>query len=206
MYHYQNGRKQKMGMFDNIQCNYPLPLPLEIVDLLPDIYEEEIQTKCLDSLMDLYILEEDGILYKDDKRYEWRDDDNHFLKGYLEVIERKTIETHYHGIINFYIYDRIIDNEDENKGIDISIDYIAKFTSGKLEFIELKNYSIEDASEHIKSTNDFFKNLEIRNNKWFNKYFFNTKPILYIRKKIRNFFYFLHNLTGKLHTLAIRYI
>jgi len=195
-----------MGMFDNIQCNYPLPLPLEIVDLLPDIYEEEIQTKCLDSLMDLYILEENGILYKDDKKYEWKDDDSHYLKGYLEVIERKIIDTQYHGIINFYIYERIIDVEDKNKGIDISIDYTAKFTGGKLEFIELKNYSIEDASEHIKRTNEFFKNLEVHNNKWFNKYILRTKPANYIRKKIYRLLYSLHNLTGKLHTLAIKYL
>jgi hypothetical protein len=195
-----------MGMFDNIECNHPIPLPLEVIDIVPDIYEQEIQTKCLDCLMDLYILDEDGVLHKDDKKYEWRDDDSHFLKGYLEVVERKIIETHFHGIINFYIYDRILDSEDKNKGIDISLDYIAKFTSGKLDFIELKNYTIEDASEHIKRTNEFFKNLEVYNNKWFNKYFLRTKPVSFIRKKVHRFFYNLHNLTGKLHTFAIKYL
>ena len=195
-----------MGMFDNIECNYPIPLPLEVIDLVPDIYEQEIQTKCLDCFLDLYILNENGVLYKDDKKYEWKDDDSHFLKGYLEVTDRKTIETHFHGIINFYIYNRILDSDDKNKGIDISLDYIARFTSGKLEFIELKDYSIEDASEHIKRTNEFFKNLEVYNNKWFNKYFLRTKPISYIRKKIQRGFYNLHNLTGKLHTFAIKYL
>ena len=51
-----------MGMFDSVQCNYPLPLPLDVVDLYPDLYEKEFQTKDLENLLDHYILNEDGEL------------------------------------------------------------------------------------------------------------------------------------------------
>jgi hypothetical protein len=195
-----------MGMFDTITCNYPLPLPLEVIDIIPDIYDQEIQTKCLDCFMEQYILEEDGVLYKDFKKYEWKDDDSHFLKGYLDVIESNIAECNYHGMVNFYIYERILDKENKDKGVDVTIDYIAKFTGGRLDFIELKDYSITDASEHILNTKKFFKDLETFNNKWFNKYLFKTKPILYIRRKIYRALYSLHNFTGKLHSLAIKYL
>jgi hypothetical protein len=70
-----------MGMFDSIRCDYPLPLPLEVVDKLPDIYEKEFQTKDFENLLDYYILTEEGELLFHKKKYEWRDDDSSFLKG-----------------------------------------------------------------------------------------------------------------------------
>lgn len=50
-------------MFDSIRCSYPLPLPLEVVDDLPDIYEVEFQTKDLDNLLNEYYLNENGELF-----------------------------------------------------------------------------------------------------------------------------------------------
>lgn len=58
-----------MGMFDSVQCNYPLPLPLEVVDIYPDIYNQEFQTKDLENLLDNYILNEDGELLWIKKEY-----------------------------------------------------------------------------------------------------------------------------------------
>ena len=52
-----------MGMFDSIQCNYPLPLPLEVIDIMPDLYDQEFQTKDLENLLDHYDLNHDGVLY-----------------------------------------------------------------------------------------------------------------------------------------------
>ena len=69
-----------MGMFDSVQCNYPLPIPLDVVDIYPDIYDQEFQTKDLENLLDHYILNEDGELLWIKKEYEWKDDDSHFLK------------------------------------------------------------------------------------------------------------------------------
>lgn len=193
-------------MFDSIQCNCPLPLPLEIIDLIPDIYEQEIQTKDLDCLMDLYILNEDGKLLREAKKYEWRDDDSYFLKGYLETVERKIVDTNYHGYINFYIYERIYTNESKDEGLDVSIDFIGKFNNGILEKIEILDFSIDDATENIKKIKDLHKIYELKRNKWYNKYFFFTKPISLIRRKIVSLFYKLHFFTGKLHSWAIRYI
>jgi hypothetical protein len=75
-----------MGMFDSIECNYPLPLPLEVVDVMPDPYDQEFQTKDLENLLDLYYLNEDGVLYWRKRKYEWKDDDNAFLLENIEVL------------------------------------------------------------------------------------------------------------------------
>ena len=195
-----------MGMFDSIQCNHPLPLPLEIIDLIPDIYEQEIQTKDLDCSMTIYILEEDGKLLREDRKYEWKDDDSYFLKGYFETVETKIEDSRFHGIVNFYLYERLYTDETRNSGLDVSIDFLGKFNNGVLESIDVLEYNIEDASESIKQIKEVHEKWEIKRNKWYNKYFFYTKPIAFIRKKIVRFFYNLHTFTGKLHTLAIRYI
>lgn len=195
-----------MGMFDNIECNYPLPLPLEVIDLLPDIYEQELQTKDLDCFMELYIINEEGSLLKEERKLQWKDDDDSFLKGYFETIEKNIKNSNYHGVVNFYLYERIYEDKNQTKGKDVSVDFLGKFTDGKLDFVELLDYSIEDATERINQIREIHKEHDIKRNKWYNKYIFYTKPVSYIRRLIRNFFYKLHNLTGKLHTLAIRYI
>lgn len=195
-----------MGMFDSLQCNYPLPLPLEVIDYIPDIYSQELQTKDLDCLMDLYILDENGKIQKEERTYKWVDDDNSFLKGYFETTSKTITDTGYHGIINFYMYERVYDENDKNKGKDISIDFIGKFSDGNLMFIEILDYSVEDASERIYELKELLARNNIKRNLWYNKYFLNTRPIRFIRNKIVKSLYFLHNLTGKLHSLAIRYI
>ena len=50
-------------MFDSIQCNLALPLPLEVIDIMPDIYDHEFQTKDMECLMDLYMLDDQGRLH-----------------------------------------------------------------------------------------------------------------------------------------------
>lgn len=195
-----------MGMFDSIQINYPLPLPLEVIDLIPDIYEQEIQTKDLDCAMDLYILDEEGKLLREVRKYEWKDDDSYFLKGYFETVDKKIEDSNFHGVVNFYLYERLYTDDTKDSGLDIGIDFLAKFNNGILENVEVLEYHIDDATDSIKQIKDLHLKHEIKRNKWYNKYFFYTEPVYYIRKKIRNFFYILHNFTGKLHTLAIRYI
>ena len=191
-------------MFDTIRVDYPLPLPLEVVDLLPDIYSCEFQTKDLENLLEEYILTEDGILLEIRKQREWEDDDDAFLKGYFKEISRETIPLNIHSTVNFYMYETI-ENSDET-AVDVHIDFLGKFTDGKLVDLELFNYEIIDSTERVKNTKEFFNKLKISRKKWYNKYFFNALPYSYFRKFITKSLYNLHNFTGKLHTFAIRHL
>jgi hypothetical protein len=192
-----------MGMFDSIECNYPLPLPLEVVDVLPDIYDQEFQTKDLENLLDLYYLNEDGSLFWHKKKYEWKDDDSSFLKGYMDIVDEEIIPQDFHGILNFYCYKTVYSSEDRNSGMDVGIDYLAKFTSGKLESIEVLSYEITDATNRIISLKEALAGFEKQRKRWYNKYIFHTKfwkfvknkiilaPVSLLRKSIDKLYWFL---------------
>lgn len=173
-----------MGMFDSIECDYPLPLPLEVVDIMPDPYSQEFQTKDLENLMDTYILSEEGELLWIKKEYKWKDDDDSFLKGYMEVTKQEIVPTNFHGILNFYCYETVYDEKTSNNVKDVSIDYLAKFTNGKLENIEILSYEINDATVRLINLKNTLKEYEKRRNRWYNKYIFHTKYWKFIKNKI----------------------
>lgn len=179
-----------MGMFDSIQCNYPLPLPLEIIDILSDPYDQEFQTKDLENLLDTYILNENGELLWVKKEYKWVDDEDAFLKGYMEKIKEEIIPSNFHGILNFYCYETVYESgqtvsfNKEEKAKDISIDYLAKFTDGKLDFIEVLSYEITDATGRLFDLKQKLEEANTKADRWYNKYIFRTKFWKFIKWKI----------------------
>ncbi len=194
-------------MFDSIECNYPLPLPLEVVDIMPDLYEQEFQTKDLENLLDLYYLNEDGILYWRKRKYEWKDDDDAFLKGYMDVVEEEVVPTDFHGVLNFYCYETVEEDIKNNKAKDVIIDYLAKFTNGKLENIEVLSYEIIDATVRIIDLKNTMKKHEERRKRWYNKYILYTKAWKFIKNKIiLNPIDLLRKLLDKLYWLIVRYL
>lgn len=196
-----------MGMFDSIECNYPLPLPLEVIDVMPDIYDNEFQTKDLENALELYYLNEDGSLSERKRQYQWKDDDSAFLKGYMDVINEEIVTSNFHGILNFYCYETVYSSPDRNSGIDVSIDYLAKFTNGKLENIEVLSYEVKDATWRIIDLKNTMKKHEERRNRWYNKYIFYTKSWRFIKNKIiLNPIDLLRRLLDKVYWLIVRYV
>ena len=194
-------------MFDSIECNYPLPLPLGVIDILPNIYNQEFQTKDLENLLDDYYLNEDGILYWRKRKYEWKDDDNAFLKGYMDVVEEEVVPTDFHGVLNFYFYETVYQNEFDVLAKDVTIDYLAKFTNGKLENIEVLSYEITDATVRITDLKNTMKKHEERRNRWYNKYIFYTKSWRFIKNKIiLNFIDLLRRFLDKIYWLSVKYL
>jgi hypothetical protein len=196
-----------MGMFDSIQCNHPLPLPLEVVDIMPDLYDQEFQTKDLENLLDLYYLNEDGTLNWRKRKYEWKDDDSAFLKGYMEVIEEEIVPIDFHGILNFYCYETVHEDESSDKAKDISIDYIAKFTNGKIENIEILTYEVRDATVRIIELKNTMQKHEKLRKRWYNKYIFYTKYWRFIKNKIILApINFLRKSLDKIYWLGVKYL
>jgi hypothetical protein len=196
-----------MGMFDSIECNYPLPLPLDVVDIMPDPYNQEFQTKDLENLLDLYYLNEDGILYWRKRKYQWKDDDDSFLKGYMDVVDEEVVPTDFHGVLNFYYYETVEEDIENNKAKDVTIDYLAKFTNGKLENIEILSYEIIDATVRIIDLKNTMKKHEERRNRWYNKYIFYTKGWKFIKNKIILApIDLLRKFLDKVYWLGVRYL
>jgi hypothetical protein len=180
---------------------------LEVIDIFPDPYDQEFQTKDLENLLDLYYLNEDGTLNWRKQKYEWKDDDSAFLKGYMEVVEEEIVPIDFHGILNFYCYETIHEDESSDKAKDISIDYLAKFTNGKIENIEILSYEIRDATVRIIELKNTMKKHEERRKRWYNKYIFYTKTWRFIKNKIilapLNF---LRKGVDKIYWFGVRYL
>lgn len=197
-----------MGMFDNIECNYPLPVSKELLDVEEfNIFEVEFQTKSLENLLELYIITEEGELVRRKAQYDWKDDDSYFLKGYMEKISEQDIKENFHGILEFYCYESYLrDIGGKKEEITVSVDYEAKFFDGKLVSIELVNQTIENTTEHYEKMQEFWKRRDIEANKWYNKYFFCTKQFrTFKRVCIYRPLNALHWFTGKLLTLSYRF-
>jgi hypothetical protein len=196
-----------MGMFDNIECNYPLPISKDLLDIEElNIYDVQFQTKSLENLMELYVITEDGELLRKKNRYEWVDDDNYFLKGYMDVVSSADVKENFHGIIEFYFYETYLKDVDgKKKEMTVTGEYEAKFVDGKLSSIELVYQSIEDTTEYYEEMRELFKKREIEANKWYNKYILCTKQF----RNFKRFFIYkpldkLHKFTGLLLRLSYR--
>ena len=193
-----------MGLFDYIRADYPLPFTLEMVDWDLDIQEMPFQTKDLENFMEEYFINPEGELYYVKHTREWVDDDDAFLKGYLKIVDTEIVPANFHGVVYFYCYED--HPEKDGKHYMLYAEYEAKFSNNKLVNIELFDANIEDVTEYKLKNEEFFEKLEKQKNKWYNKYIMYTKPVKFVRRKIYKFFYNLHQLTGKLHTFAIRHL
>ncbi len=152
-------------------------------------------------------MNEDGVLYWRKRKYEWKDDDNAFLKGYMDVVEEEVVPTDFHGVLNFYCYETVEEDIENNKAKDITIDYLAKFTNGKLENIEVLSYEIYDATVRIIDLKNTMKKHEERRNRWYNKYIFYTKYWRFIKNKIILApIDLLRKFLDKVYWLGVRYL
>jgi hypothetical protein len=110
-----------MGMFDYLEVQQKIPGYAGIPD-------EEFQTKSFENLMDKYIITVKGHLYRERWQYEWVEEPEHFLKGYIRKIEGSLTReylTDFHGDIIFYTSKPITENR-------VWRDYTARFTEGRL--------------------------------------------------------------------------
>lgn len=195
-----------MGMFDSLKCNYPLPLPLEAIDLLPDVYSLEFQTKDFDNTMSEYILDESGKLLYNKCEYEWVDDDDAFLKGTLKLISEEIVPHPYHGVVNFYFYETVY-GPGEDQSVDVTVDYLAKFSDGYLVDIEVLNYEITDSSDRQIAIREMIKESARQSKLWYNRYFLDTRPWRTIKRRIilRTLGYIQHAASA-MTSFVVRYL
>ena len=126
-----------MGMFDDINCKYALPMPAD-----PQGYTGSVnfQTKSLDNALDKFEIREDGTLWKLNVTYETTDDpmwpfnikDTHWVPHNIT----QTIEIH----------DYISSNK---KGLDYSIEYQITIIDGKVQKVDLTRFEARDNSHRL---------------------------------------------------------
>ena len=111
-----------MGMFDYIRCKYPLPIS-ETQDL-------QYQTKDTDAqFLDLYELREDGTLWHEEVKREWREDKDAPLGGYFDAVSTECVQQPIAGEIRFY---SDYGQKNSRGWGDRWVEYSAYFENGKL--------------------------------------------------------------------------
>jgi hypothetical protein len=130
-----------MGMFDNIQCKYSLPLTEELQALSPNWSIEAFQTKDLDNSLSSYTITEEGLLLEEVVEREYVPYTDLELKEikpkpwsvWKDVIvkNRYSKKIEHHGEVTFYNSFIYTDSE------DYWIEFTAYFIYGKLDKIVL---------------------------------------------------------------------
>lgn len=168
-----------MGMFDNVTVADKLPVNDEMVKLGLDKNVFVFQTKDMHCCLDNYIIQGGKLFEKKYKTIRWVDEPNSFLGGRMKREDPYLVDVQYHGLLNFYHHETV-------GNLTCWIEYVAKFTDGVVEKIELKEFRTRDNTEEKANLEAIFAEAERNHNKWYNKYFFHTKPWSKIRKVLCN--------------------
>lgn len=131
-----------MGMFDNFEIDYPLP----IEEWIPVQYRtyayhtfaaDGFQTKDLECLLDYYYIDNSGSLFKN-KQPSW-------FKGPSKDDEYEKI--YFHGHINVYNSVSIYSEDEKTKGPKLWFEYDLKFTDGLLVCATMLSPTKKDIDE-----------------------------------------------------------
>lgn len=168
-------------MFDTIYIKKKLPLTKELKALNVNWNEVDFQTKDLYNCLETYEITKAGRLLNLKQERKWVDDDNAFLKGYLEVVSEEWVDTHFHGTVNFYTgecdnknhhWNHLKDSEqlswediEKIEGNDWWIEFEAYFTKGQLDDIKLIKANKTPIKERLKSSKEWAIEREIENKK-----------------------------------------
>jgi len=162
-----------MGMFDTIECSDAMPFNDDMVALGLNVRDWNFQTKDLNDLMSVYVLQ-DGILYE--KRYKetkWIERDplnkDKFNFGHMEYTGEYLADTKYHGVVNMYDYRHNV------MGWDCYIEYDVTFTDGKVTKTVLTKFTKEDSAPRIERNKELWDRIEAQEAKWYNKCIFYTR-------------------------------
>lgn len=159
-----------MGLFDNIKCEYNVPKPEPLMELvLIDLSKTTYQTQDFECLLDDYVLDKEGKLFKIE--YDIVDRSDSKAEGWKRIIgmfsrENPRLKTfNYTGEIEMYnSFDSPFNNMDfetfkktreshpdlpPNFLYDYWIMYRVKFIDGELKNINITEYSYVDNSKRL---------------------------------------------------------
>ena len=163
-----------MGMYDNINCLYPLPHPEKAGELSDCNFAEfDFQTKDLDNVLDRYEIRTDGTLWHELYDIEDKSDPNatgieHLFGMYSKTNVHWMQMLDYSGSIDFC--DFITNDALQN---DYWIEYTATYSCGKLISIVLKKFEVTPNAERKARQavwDDERKQRRILWNRWYMKY------------------------------------
>lgn len=144
-----------MGMYDDIECKYPLPLPEDKKGFHPCGF----QTKDLEKALDCYEIREDGTLWRRECEREYTDGNpkgKTWLEKFGMVKETKVWWTRMkiNKTINMYTY-----QHDEGE-YDYWVEFAIEFVDDVVNKITLLKFDVTDNAERKESDARFFQKMK----------------------------------------------
>lgn len=180
-------------MFDTIECSDEMPYNDEILSLGLSARNWSFQTKDLHNCMSVYVLQDDILYEKKYKETKWiepvaGEKGRWHSLGYMEYSGLYLEDTKHHGKIRMY------DSRQDVLGKwDCWIEYEITFTDGKVTNKELVEFRKDDNFERIAKWKELTDRIKVEHNMWSNRFFFHTKPVIYIKRLIHRVLYKLGN-------------
>ena len=150
-----------MGMYDDIVCKYPLPLPEDSKGFVP----LRFQTKDLDNALDCYEIREDGTLWLRECEREYTEgnpDDKTWSEKFGIVKETKVWWTHVKTTRTIRMYDY---NNYNDGPYDYWVEFEIVFIDGVIDKINLVKFEATDNSKRKENDRKFME--ELKKNKEF---------------------------------------
>lgn len=120
-----------MGMFDSLYCKYPLPIS--------EVQEMQFQTKDLESFLNNYLIDEQGVLWREEYDTENRSDPNakgvaRLLGSMARVNKKMVAMPDFNDQIEFYSEYPSYGEKRESCGWTT---FLAQFKNGKIASIKI---------------------------------------------------------------------
>lgn len=182
-----------MGMFDTIECSDGMPYNAEMASLGLSARTWEFQTKDLHNCMDVYILQDGILLEKKYKESKWIEPvagkkGRWDSFGHIDYSGLYLEDTKHHGKIRMYDYRRDVLGK-----WDCWIEYEVTFTDGKVTNKELVEFRKEENAARVAQWKELTDRIKAEHSMWSNRFFFHTKPVIYIKRLIHKALYKLGN-------------
>ena len=145
-----------MGMFDDVICEYPLPLPEN-----PRGYKgsKHFQTKDLENTLSKYEIRENGTLWVKNYLLKYHDGDPNG-KTFAEKAPRSEVIEEWYDRVKYDGDLRIYDYQQTNGGFDYDIEYIITFRRYKVKKVVLSSFNAHCNKSRLKKQEEYEKELK----------------------------------------------
>lgn len=180
-----------MGMFDTIAWADSVPTSPEMDELGLNKRDWEFQTKDLDSALDLYSVQDGRLYIQKYRKTEWVEGDpkGESLMDKLGHLNRE--EPYWEFVpktatVGMYDYRQNVDGK-----WDCIIDYEAIFIDGVVSSVKLSKFEKRSNVERLKRDQAWRDQIMYENSRWYNRFFFHTRPYGIFARHLRSGLYSL---------------
>ena len=146
-----------MGMYDDIVCKYPLPLPEDTKGYTPHSF----QTKDFDCALDLYEIREDGTLWLREVEREYIEGNPNGKTHSERMFKVNEIRSWWNQLKTTQTI-RLYDYQHTDGEYDYSIEFSVTFIEGILNKIDLVEFKAIDNAERKESARMFVEKMKLR--------------------------------------------